>query len=184
MEEFRGTWEYEAEKEEPTEGATLIINKADQDNKALMGAAFKVVKEESGKEIFIEEQEEGPRFEFKGLEDGVYRIYETVAPEGYEGLETYFEIEIREGKIYYEGGEETSFTVVNTNDGTTPYVLGDEFENDDFKFEVLGDEEDYTKPNKTVKTSDDQEMGSYIGLSVTSLALLFFLRKKREFKHS
>ena len=170
-------------EEEPNKKVTeLIINKVDQDMKALRGAGFELDRVVNGEEEFIEEQIGGPRFEFKGLEDGVYRIYEIEVPEGYEGLETYFEIEIREGKIYYEGGEETSFTVVNTNDGTTPYVLGDEFENDDFEFEVLGDEEDYTKPNKTVKTSDDQEMGSYIGLSVTSLALLFFLRKKRELK--
>ena len=187
-EEFRGTWEYEAEKEEPTEGATLIINKADQDNKALMGAAFKVVKEESGKEIFIEEQEEGPRFEFKGLEDGVYRIYETVAPEGYEGLETYFEIEIREGKIYYEGGEETSFTIYNTNDGTTPYVLGAEYENieEELEFEdnVLGDEIDTTIKktkaiNKRVKTSDEAIIAPYIILALCSVGLYAYVSRKK-----
>ena len=36
----------------------------------------------NGEEEFIEEQIGGPRFEFKGLEDGVYRIYEIEVPEG------------------------------------------------------------------------------------------------------
>lgn len=182
------TPEKPTEPEEPKQPVVdgnvhLIIYKTDQDKKLLTGAAFELDKVIDGEEIFVDEKTNGPKFEFENLDDGVYRIYETMVPEGYEGLDIYFEIEIRNGKIYYNDVEELSFIVVNTNDGTTPYVLGEEVDNPGFEDFVLGDEVDTTKNNgshkvvKTVKTFDNQNINIYIGTSFLSLVVIILVRK-------
>ena len=149
-------------------GISLIMYKVDQDMKPLAGATFKLVKVENGTEKTIGTQSKGPRYEFKDLKDGIYRVYETKAPNGYEGLSTYFEIEIRNGKIYFEGKLEHTFTIVNTNDGTTPEVLGDEI-GDRPETEVEG-----------VETSDDQNLYGYGTVALISMLGILFLGRRRK----
>lgn len=154
---------------------SLVIYKVDQDENFLRGATFRLVKVVDDNENLIGTQSGGPRYEFNDLDDGVYRVYEDVSPTGYEGLDGYFEFEIIEGHIYYDGELTNSFTVYNTNDGTEPSVLGDEIEEDDFDTWVQGEE---TK-NK-VKTSDDQEMIGYVVASMLSLLGVYLLNRKKK----
>lgn len=152
--------------------ATLIINKTDEQGNELYGATFKLMKVENDQEVMIEEQSGGPRFIFNNLEDGIYHIYETKAPEGYTKLFEYFEIEIIDGQIYYQGEAEDSFDVINEKD-KTPDVLGDEIDesspSDEEKVAVKG-----------VKTSDDQNLYGYMGITFVSMLGAFFLLRKRK----
>lgn len=137
--------------------ATVTIYKADQDKHFLNGAAFKMVKVVDGKEEFVDEQSRGSTFVFKNLTDGIYRVYETRVPKGYKGFVGYFEFEIIDLKVYFDGKLKSTFTVVNTNDETEPKVTDD----------------------KIVETNDNQNALGYIGLSIVSLALLYLLKKKK-----
>jgi len=166
--------------EEPTLPSItdLVIYKVDQDGKFLTGAAFKLVKVEDNKEKVIDTQSTGSKFEFKDLTDGKYRIYETVVPKGYKGIDGYFEIEIVDGKIYYEEKLIEVLTVYNTNDGNNSYVQGDEIDKDNHKEEVQDQE-----VNDKVKTSDEQNIIGYAGMSVLAIAIMYLLKKKRLIKH-
>lgn len=164
----------------------LIIYKVDQNIDFLVGAEFTLVKVVDDNEVSIGKQSGGPRFVFDHLDDGVYRVYETMVPDGYKGLDSYFEIEIINGNIYYEGELDYSFTVVNTNDGSEPEVLGDEIDEEDYdewveeqEIDELGED---VKGN--VKTSDDQNIYGYIGLSLISLSLMYLLKKKGYFNNN
>ena len=111
---------------------------------------------------------------FKDLDDGTYRIYETKAPNRYEGLDTYFEIEIVDNIIYYENEITNSFTVVNTNDGTEAMVLGDVIDDEDYQVWVEASE----KANKA-ETSDNLRVMEFGLLACLSIVLIYvFLKKK------
>ncbi|NHM16332.1 isopeptide-forming domain-containing fimbrial protein [Eggerthellaceae bacterium zg-887] len=76
------------------------VNKVDQNNDALTGAAFKLEKQledaswQIVKEFHVDASNPASSFEFKGLDDGTYRLTETVTPEGYNTIEPVtFEIE-------------------------------------------------------------------------------------------
>lgn len=154
---------------DPQGNPDLIIYKVDQNENFLTGASFKLVKVVDQHEVTIAAQSGGPRFEFSNIKDGVYRIYETKAPAGYQGLDTYFEIEVKFGNIYYQNSKEISFTVYNKNDGTHSEVFGG-----------VIDEEDYIHWEESVKTSDNQNIFEYSILSLVSLLLIFIFKKKRE----
>ena len=154
---------------DPQGDPDLIIYKVDQNENFLTGASFKLVKVVDQHEVTIAAQSGGPRFEFSNIKDGVYRIYETKAPAGYQGLDTYFEIEVKFGNIYYQNSKEISFTVYNKNDGTHSEVFGG-----------VIDEEDYIHWEESVKTSDNQNIFEYSILSLVSLLLIFIFKKKRE----
>lgn len=75
-----------------------IINKVDGDNKPLTGAAFKLEKLIKGaegatdtwtlvKEYTVTEQNPASTFEFTGLDDGTYKLTETVTPAGYNTID-------------------------------------------------------------------------------------------------
>ena len=152
----------------------LVIYKTDQDYNFITGATFTLNKVVNGKETKIETIEKGPRFIFKDLDDGTYRIYETKAPNRYEGLDTYFEIEIVDNIIYYENEITDSFTVVNTNDGTEAMVLGDVIDDEDYQVWVEASE----KANKA-ETSDNLRVMEFGLLACLSIVLIYvFLKKK------
>lgn len=84
-----------------------VINKVDEKDNALSGATFtleKFVKDENGAETYKEmngtwvakstvETTPDTTFTFSGLDDGYYRLKETVAPAGYNAVDDmYFEI--------------------------------------------------------------------------------------------
>ncbi|MCI1644811.1 MAG: SpaH/EbpB family LPXTG-anchored major pilin [Olsenella sp.] len=66
-----------------------VVNKVDQDKKSLAGAAFKLEKKQSDgtyktvKEFIAGEE---TSFEFKGLDDGDYKLTETTTPAGYNTI--------------------------------------------------------------------------------------------------
>lgn len=154
-------------------GTKLVLYKTDQDKNLITGATFKLVKLENNVEKTIDTQSNGPKYEFKNLGDGIYRIYEVKAPNGYNGLTTYFEIEIKDGKIYFDGQLEDSFTVINTNDGTTPEVLGDEIDE--------GDYNDWVQEQKnrhSVNTSDNQYLYEYSIIAMVTLLGIVLLNRK------
>lgn len=66
-----------------------IVNKVDQDKKSLAGAAFKLEKKQSdGSYKLVKEFTAGTEtsFEFKGLDDGDYKLTETTTPAGYNTI--------------------------------------------------------------------------------------------------
>lgn len=66
-----------------------IINKVDQDGKALSGAEFTLVKENkdgSTKNVDVVKNAEGKSFTFKGLDAGNYVLEETKTPDGYNTI--------------------------------------------------------------------------------------------------
>ena len=65
-----------------------IINKVDPDGQPLKGAEFKLEKKvgEEWVEKAAVKNDAGTTFTFKGLDDGVYRLTETVTPEGYNTM--------------------------------------------------------------------------------------------------
>ncbi|MCI6569478.1 MAG: isopeptide-forming domain-containing fimbrial protein [Dysosmobacter sp.] len=75
-----------------------IINKVDGENKPLTGAAFKLEKLIKGvegaedtwtlvKEFTVDEGNPAFAFEFTGLDDGTYKLTETVTPAGYNTID-------------------------------------------------------------------------------------------------
>lgn len=66
-----------------------VVNKVDQDKKSLAGAAFKLEKKKSdGSYAPVQEftAGTGTSFEFKGLDDGDYKLTETTTPAGYNTI--------------------------------------------------------------------------------------------------
>lgn len=66
-----------------------VVNKVDQDKKSLAGAAFKLEKKTSdGTYTTVNEftAGEATSFEFKGLDDGDYKLTETTTPAGYNTI--------------------------------------------------------------------------------------------------
>lgn len=63
-----------------------IINKVDQDGKALPGAEFTLHKVGSTKNIDVVKNAEGTSFTFKGLDAGNYVLEETKTPDGYNTI--------------------------------------------------------------------------------------------------
>ena len=67
-----------------------VVNKVDQDKKSLAGAAFKLEKMQSdGSYNKVKEFTAGEetKFEFTGLDDGVYKLTETTTPAGYNTID-------------------------------------------------------------------------------------------------
>lgn len=67
----------------------VVVNKVDQDKKPLAGAKFKLEKKlvnGSYKEAATVSTTAGSKFEFKGLDDGEYRLTETETPAGYNSI--------------------------------------------------------------------------------------------------
>jgi len=86
-----------------------VVDKVKQDLTALQGASFKLEKlkkgadgDEDNWEVISREEIDGTalsKFEFKGIDDGYYRITETKTPEGYNSIDPiYFVVEaVHEG---------------------------------------------------------------------------------------
>lgn len=71
----------------------VVVNKVDQDQQSLTGAAFKLQKKVNDKYIDISEigpknanQQDITTFEFTGLDDGDYKLTETTTPSGYNTI--------------------------------------------------------------------------------------------------
>lgn len=67
-----------------------VVNKVDQDKNSLAGAAFKLEKKKSdGSYTTVKEFTAGTEtsFEFKGLDDGGYKLTETTTPAGYNTIQ-------------------------------------------------------------------------------------------------
>lgn len=70
-----------------------VINKVKADNAPLTGAAFKLEKKGTGdtwtvvKEFTVSENAPASMFEFTGLDDGTYKLTETVTPAGYNSID-------------------------------------------------------------------------------------------------
>lgn len=76
----------------------VIVNKVDSENSPLTGAAFKLEKKIKGKngeedtwstvkEFTIDSENPVSSFVFSGLDDGIYRLTETVTPAGYNTID-------------------------------------------------------------------------------------------------
>lgn len=65
-----------------------VVNKVDQNNKALAGAAFALYKIVNGQEKLVKEYQAGSAtsFEFTGLDDGDYVLKEIKTPAGYNSI--------------------------------------------------------------------------------------------------
>lgn len=68
----------------------VLVNKVDGEKQPLAGAAFKLEKfdKEKNEYVLVKETEAGDttEFEFKGLDDGQYKLSETKTPEGYNTI--------------------------------------------------------------------------------------------------
>ena len=73
----------------------VIVNKVDKDKHTLAGAAFKLEKKQSNGTYTtvqdfmsdVTDQNKPTSFEFKGLDDGEYRLSETKTPAGYNSID-------------------------------------------------------------------------------------------------
>lgn len=91
---YTGNGENSPKGETPKDTVTVftykvVINKVDQDKKPLAGAKFKLEKKlvnGSYKEVATVSTTAGSKFEFKGLDDGEYRLTETETPAGYNSI--------------------------------------------------------------------------------------------------
>lgn len=107
-----------------------IINKKDGENKPLDGAAFqleKFVASEEGSDTYngvkgnwtviktIEADDNKTTFEFRGLDDGIYRLTETTTPAGFNTMDPIiFEI-TAEHEVLVEAGDIPELTNLNGN---------------------------------------------------------------------
>ncbi|MBR3334900.1 MAG: Cna B-type domain-containing protein, partial [Clostridia bacterium] len=106
----------------------VVVNKVDEDGKALEGAEFtleKVLADKSRKQIGDDRITiDGNVFTFKGLDDGTYVLTETKHPDGYKGVEPItFEV-IAKHNNTWEGEERTTIletlTGGNVKEGELP----------------------------------------------------------------
>ena len=132
----------------------LMFYKVDKDSNLLKGATFKLVLVEGQQETEIKTESNGPKFDFMNLKDGLYRIYETKAPDGYKELSKPIEIKISDGKVYYDGQMKESFNVIN--------------------------EKNTTKESGNVQTSDNTNIYGYVTVSCISLLGIIIFMTKRE----
>lgn len=66
----------------------VVVNKTDEDKKPISGAEFKIEKLVNGTyvETGLKVSQDGTQFSVTGIDDGVYRLTETKAPDGYNKL--------------------------------------------------------------------------------------------------
>ena len=148
----------------------LVINKVDQDSKPLQGASFKLVKVVDGQEVEIKTLDNGPQFVFEHLDDGVYRLYETVTPAGYKTADV-VEVTIDDGKIYYNGEEKENITIVNKK-SITVVKNDDQPKNNEPKSE--------TETKTTfVNTSDEYQAMEYIMAGMLAVSAIYCLKKRK-----
>ena len=79
----------------------VVANKVDENNEALTGASFKLEKklaDGSWKDLGTIDGTDKSTFEWKGLDDGDYKITETVTPAGYNSIDP-IEFTIKAGHV-------------------------------------------------------------------------------------
>lgn len=68
-----------------------IVNKRDSSNRPLTGAKFTLYKRVNGNYVevtkVLETESDGTTFTFTGLDDGEYKLEETVTPDGYNTMD-------------------------------------------------------------------------------------------------
>lgn len=104
-----------------------IINKVDQDGKALSGAEFTLVKKNkdgSTKNVDVVKNAEGTSFTFKGLDAGNYVLEETKTPDGYNTIKA---IEFTIDADYDKEADDPQLTKLSTN------VTSGDVKSEDFK---------------------------------------------------
>lgn len=92
-----------------------VVNKQDQDQKSLAGAAFKLEKKQSdGSYKTVKEFTAGDAttFEFTGLDDGIYKLTETTTPAGYNTISP---IEFTISATHDETSDEPKLTELSGN---------------------------------------------------------------------
>ena len=106
-----------------------VVNKVDETKNPLAGAAFKLeklVKNDAGEENWVEvrayEAGADTSFSFSGLDDGKYKLTETVTPDGYNSIDPiYFMITATHVEKEDKSGDELKeLNVVATDDKWTP----------------------------------------------------------------
>lgn len=122
----------------------VTVNKKNATNENLNGATFKLSKYMYGnvwEEVQIIEGTDTSVFEFKGLDDGTYRLEEVIAPAGYNSIKPFeFKIEAGHtvetvtsltaaplhgsGQIFTQAGGVLSTTVVNQMGASLPTTGG------------------------------------------------------------
>ncbi len=105
-----------------------VVNKVDQDQKPLTGAAFKLEKLVGEtwtpvKEFTVDEEKPADSFTFDGLDDGRYRLTETETPAGYNTIPVvYFKVEATHSGNGSDKGTLDTLVIYQTDeDGTSLY---------------------------------------------------------------
>ena len=128
----------------------VVVNKTDENKQPLAGAEFTLEKYNAATQTWVAikkvETEAGSVFTFKGLDDGKYRLTETVTPNGYNSIEpieftvtadhdieweTQTRLEVlnsltgkaETGDIEVEEINEIKFTPIEKNEGLTTDVI-------------------------------------------------------------
>lgn len=98
----------------------VVVNKVDQDEKALAGAEFKLQKkmfDGSLKDVALSVSEDGTKFTAIGVDDGIYVLTETKAPAGYNAIDPVeFEVKANHNAVWETGDRTAVLTSLTGGD--------------------------------------------------------------------
>lgn len=101
------------------------VNKVDQNQNALHGAGFTLYKYDGTDYVAVAQEKvltNSSKFEFKGLDDGKYKLVESTTPAGYNTAEDIYFTVVAEHSLDSDNPTLTSLTVTRTNADGTEFV--------------------------------------------------------------
>lgn len=161
----------------------VVVNKVDQDSKALTGAEFtleKVLEDGNKETIKVVKSYDGTSFTFSGLDDGDYILTETTTPDGYNTIASIKFKVTADHKIEWNS---------ENRDGILTSLTGDKITGE-IKFEKnleKGSLSTNIVNKKGITLPSTGGMGTYLfyiigGLLVVISVVLFVVKKRMEYE--
>lgn len=162
----------------------VIVNKVDEEGEALSGAEFSLEKyyaeTDSWKAIEKVSATADTVFEFKGLDDGEYRLTEDKAPDGYNKIDPiYFTVEAGH-TLVWEGENRTSIlTSLTGNDKEGGEVPAIEFDHSESAGTLSADVENKSGVVLPETGGIGTTLFYVLGSAMVIVAVVFLVTKKR-----